>query len=245
MPFVGDYYYIVIILNVICLWHCISKRNEQKWIWIILFLPVIGCIIYFFSEIVNKNNVTKVQSGVGALLNPSGGIRDLEEQLRFADTFNNRVALADAYLAAGYTDKAVALYEQSLTGTFAENEAVNMQLIYAYFEQGQYEKVVERARKIYKLPQFIRSRAHTLYAVALGYTGAAEQAEQEFQQLNGRFANFEARYHYALFMLAHNRTQEAKKLLADVVDEGAHLSSYERRNNSRFIGMAKDELRKL
>jgi hypothetical protein len=245
MDFIGDYYYIIIILNVICLWHCISKRNEQKWIWIILFLPLVGCIVYFFSEIVNKNNVGRVQSGVGALLNPTGRIRDLEEQLHFADTFNNRVALADAYLAAGQTEKAVALYEKSLTGTFAENEAVNMQLIYAYYQLGRYNDVVEKARKIYKLPQFLRSRAHTLYAVSLGYIGAADQAEQEFKQLNGRFANFEARYQYALLMYNNGRVHEAQQLLTDIVAEGRQLSSFERRTHGQWINEARAALRKL
>jgi hypothetical protein len=66
--------------------------------------------------------------------------------------------LADAYLEARLTDKALEIYKNSLTGAFAENEHVMAQLIVAYFEEGQYNEVIPIARKLYKLPQFARSK---------------------------------------------------------------------------------------
>src|SRR5687768_11754186 len=126
------FYYVTIGLQAICVLHCLKRGNTQKWIWLIVFLPVIGCLIYFFSEIVTGNRIQQVSSGVGSVLNPGGSVRKLEEQLRFADTFHNRVALADAYLANGRTKDAIALYEQSLTGVFTENEHLLKQLIIAY-----------------------------------------------------------------------------------------------------------------
>ena len=74
-----NFYYISVILQAICVFHCIRKGNQNKWIWIIVFLPFIGCLIYFFTEIVNSRDIQKVQSGLGEVFNPSGSIRKLED----------------------------------------------------------------------------------------------------------------------------------------------------------------------
>ncbi|THU37355.1 hypothetical protein FAM09_19265 [Niastella caeni] len=239
------YYYIPIGLQAICVIHCMRKGNQNKWIWIIVFLPVIGSLAYIFSEIITRRGIDNVTSGVGSVLNPGGSVRKLEEQLRFSDTFHNRIALADAYLATGQTDDAINLYEQSLTGVFTENEHVIKQLIVAYSNVGRYADILPLAKKIYASPQFAKSRVHVLYAMALEQTGKNELAEKEYKTMNGRFAYFEARYQYSLFLLRAGRDDEAKQVLDSMVYEGGHLSSRERRANNVWIGKARDEVRKL
>jgi hypothetical protein len=221
------------------------ERAQNKWIWIIVFLPVIGSLAYIFSEMLTGRQIDNVRSGVGSVFNPGGSIRKLEDQLRFSDTFHNRVALADGYLAVGQTNDAIALYEQSLTGVFTENEHVLKQLIVAYYNVGRYADIIPLAKKICNSPQFAKSRVHILYAMALEQTGNSQLAEKEFKTMNGRFAYFEARYQYALFMLRADRYEEAKKLLETIVYEGGHLSSRERRANQAWINKAKDEMGKL
>jgi len=63
--------------------------------------------------------------------------------------------------------------------------------------------------------------------------------------MDSRYANFEARFQYSLFLTRTGRHNDAKQLLDTIVDEGAHLSSRERRANSEWIGRAKDEAKKL
>ena len=116
--FSTPFYAITIILQVICVFHCVKKGNQNKWIWIIVFFPIIGSLVYIFTEIFTRNEIRSVSAGVSEIISPSGSIRKLEENLRFTDTFNNRIALADAYLENGQTGKAIDLYESSLTGTY-------------------------------------------------------------------------------------------------------------------------------
>ncbi|MEO5564039.1 MAG: hypothetical protein ABIR18_11405, partial [Chitinophagaceae bacterium] len=163
----GYFYIITIVLQVICVIHCIRKGKQNYWIWLIVFIPIIGCLVYFFTEILNSRDIRQVQSGMGDVLNPGGRVKKLENNLRFSDTFNNRVELADAYLAAGQTPRAIDLYESSLTGNFTENEYVLSKLIVAYYQTKQFEKLVPIAKKIYNRPQFARSKPHICYAMAL------------------------------------------------------------------------------
>lgn len=237
------FYTITIILQAICVIHCIRKRNQQNWIWLIVFLPLIGCIAYLFSEVITRRNIRDVQAGVGEVFSPSGSVRKLEENLRFSDTFSNRVALADAYLNTGQTQRAIDLLEDSLQGAFAENELGLSKLIIAYYREKRYDDVIKAAEKIYRLPQFARSKAHILYAASLGHTLQVQKAETEFQKMNGRFGNFEARYYYALFLRTNNRADEAHKVLSQVTEEIPQLSPVEKRYNREWLQLSKEALK--
>jgi len=240
-----NFYYVSIALQAICAIHCIRKGTQNKWIWIIVFLPIVGSIAYIFTEMFNGRDIKQVQSGMGVLLNPGGRIKQLEANLHFSDTFNNRVALADAYLDSGYTNKAIQLYESSLTGPFTEHEHVLTRLILAYYVVHQYDDIVRIAPKISRLPQFNHSRAHTFYAVALSYTGNQQQAEKEFLALNGRFSQFESRYQYGLFLQREGRYEDARQVFNRIVGEASHLSGRERRDNRIWFTGAKEELKKV
>jgi hypothetical protein len=239
------FYYIVIGLQLICVIHCIRKGNQGYWIWLIVFLPVIGCIAYLFEEIITKRGIKNVQSGIGNSLYPSGKIKKLEANLRFSDTFHNRVALADAYLYAGMHDKAIELYESSLTGNFTENDYVFSKLILAYFHKKDYEKVIPLGKKLSGQPQFMRSRPHLFYALSLHYRGQHEAAETEYLKMRSKFANYEARYHYAKLLIHVNRHEEAHQILSDLLNEIPHLSYRERRENRQWFTQSKTDLEKL
>jgi hypothetical protein len=243
--FSTPFYVFTVVLQAICVIHCVRRGNTNNWIWLIVFLPLIGSLVYIFTEIINRRDIQKVQSGMGAVFNPSGAIKKLQENLRFSDTFTNRVALADAYLGAGQTVKAIELYESSLYGNFEENEYVLNRLIQAYYTEHRYAEIIPLAKKIYSLPQFARSRSHVMYATALGYTGQPELAEKEFKSLKTRFSTYEARYQYGLFLERSNRVQEAKELFTEVLDESTHLGSREKRFNREWIAQIREQLKRM
>lgn len=245
MHLLYQYYYIVIILQVICIWHCVKKGNDSKWLWIIIFLPAIGSLIYFFTEIFTRRQVNELGADVAAVVAPGLSIRKLEEQLRFSDTFQNRVALADALLQKGETQKAIQLYESSYTGVFRENEHLLNQMVIAYAAVGRYEELIPLAQKIYKSPQFARSPAHIRYTQALEKTGRMQEAEQEYRQMSGRFANYEPRYEYGSFLLRQGRKEDAHRLFTELVGETRHLSGPEKSRNRKWINAAKDELARM
>lgn len=242
--FSSTFYIITVILQAICVIHCIRKGNQNNWIWLIVFLPMIGCIIYLFSEIITKREIKSVTSGVTGIINPSASVKKLEENLKFSDTFNNRVALADALLAAGQTAKAIDLYEGSLNGAFTENEHVISRLVMAYYREKRYEEVISMAKKIYTKPQFSRSKAHVLYAMSQAYSGNNDMAEKEFLLMKARFSNFEARYYYSLFLQMNNRMEESKKVLTEIIEEIPQLGRTEKKYYREWLLHSKELLKK-
>lgn len=241
----GEYYIVILALQAYCAYHSYKRGTHQKWIWLIVFLPLVGSVIYHFSEVFSFSQVSRVQTGITTLINPGGVIKRLEENLRFTDTFKNRVALADAYLSAGQKERAIQLYESSLTGAFTENEHVLMQLVSAYYYSGRHSDAISAARKICKQPQFNRSSSHTVYAMALAASGDDVAAEKEFISMSGKYSYFENRYQYGLFLAAKDRIEEASNIFDAIVQEGSYLSGYERRNNRQWVQSAKAELKKL
>jgi len=241
-----DYlYYISFALQGFCAYHCFKRGTQQKWIWMIVFLPYIGSLIYIYQEILSNRRISTASIDVKGIINPGSKLKKLEDDLRFTDTFTNRIRLADAYLAAGQTDKAVELYKGSLTGAFAENEHVLAQLIVAYYQQERYEEILPIAKKLYKLPQFARSQAHILYAMALEQTGNTEQAEAEFKAMKGKYSYFEQRYQYGLFLVRQERYDDAEDIFSVMLEEQPHLSPVERKSSRQWFAKAKDEMKKL
>jgi len=176
------------------------------------------------------------------MISPSGSIKKLEDNLRFSDTFQNRVSLDDAYLRNRQYEKAIELYESSLTGVFSENEYALAQLAIAYYEVRKYDEVITTANKLYTRPQFNRSKVHVYYAVSLAATGMIEKAEQEFKKMNIQFSCFEARYYYSQFLISNQRQQEGLDILLNIQDEFPRLTPVEKRENREWYTKAKDYL---
>ncbi|WP_413669843.1 hypothetical protein ACEN9X_07840 [Mucilaginibacter sp. Mucisp86] len=241
----GNYYYLILILEAFCIIHSLRRGTQQKWLWILIVIPLFGCLYYIYSEILSNRGIRAPKINVEAVINPGAKIKRLEDEVRFTDTFANRVKLADAYLEAGLTDKALEIYQNSLTGAFAENEHVMAQLIVAYFEKGMYNEVIPIAKKLYKLPQFARSKAHILYAKSLELTYQEEQAENEFKLMKGRYSYFEPRYEYGMFLTRAGRDDDAWQIFTDMLNEQSQLSPVERKSNKVWFARAKDELKKL
>ncbi|MBC7904231.1 MAG: PLDc N-terminal domain-containing protein, partial [Gemmatimonadaceae bacterium] len=226
-----------------CAIHTFRRGTQAKWIWLIIFLPFIGSLIYIFSEMLHSNDIQNLGAGLGTVVNPGGRTRKLEENLRFSDTFNNRVMLADEYLRLGRVQKAVDLYESSMSGNFTENEHVMQQLIVCYSVLQHYDKVIVLARKLYQLPHFQRSKYHVLYAVALGYEGKKDEAEKQFLMMKARYSNYESRFEFGLFLQREGRHEEARQLFAGMLEDSVHLTPRERRHNSSWFSQAREQLR--
>lgn len=239
------YYYLILILQVIGVVHCIRKGNSYYWIWLIVFLPAIGSFIYLFTEIITKREVRAVKENLDTVIRPSGRVRDLEKQLDFSDTFENRIALADAYLENERYDEAIQLYTADRTGLFETDPHLNLQLIRAFFAIEKYDDVIQSAQLILRHPDFQKAHAHVLYALALEKTGKLAEAEAELASFGGKYSNFEGRLNYGRFLKRNGRADDAKAVLEDIVASADKMTNREAAPFRNWIRMAHDELKQL
>lgn len=240
-----EYYYLVILLQAICLIHAAVKNNLNPWLWVIIFLPAIGSLIYLFTQVIRKSEVKAVQSEVVKMVTPGAQLKKLEKEYQFSNTFANRIALADAYLASGMTDKAIPLYEESLTGMFIENETVNNQLICAYYDALRYDDIIRIAPRVESTVNFDKHRACFCYAIALEKTGNMHKAEIFFRKLDSRYANFEYRYYLGEFLIRQGKIPEAEIVFDEMIEESKRMSGREKRPHKIWIEKAQNRLNEI
>lgn len=208
----------------------------------ILFLPALGSILYLFLNVFQKQDIEKVQEGITTVVNPTKKITDLEKNLKFSDTFENRVALADAYLEAGMFDKAEEHYKTSLVGTFENDFYVNTQLIEALYYSSQFQQVIKNAEAIKDSSKFEKSKASFLYALALEKTGEIDLAEKQLAQFDSRYSRYQERLELAKFYIRNGSTDKASAVLQEIEQESVGMSKTSYKQNRNLIKKAKELL---
>lgn len=239
------YFYIIIALQGFCLYHCFTNKNQYYWFFVILLLPAIGSLAYLFINVFQRRDIEKVQEGITHVINPNKVIEDLEKGLKFSETFENRVALADAYLDAEIFDKAEEHYKASLVGTFENDFYVNNQLVEALYFSSQFEKVLENSVRIKDSPKFKKSKASFLYALTLEKTGNIEEAEHYLSIFDSPYSKYQERLELAKFYIRNGFSTKARILLEEIEKESEGMSKTSLRQNGVLIKKAKELLESL
>ena len=239
------YYYLIIALQGFCIYHCYTNRNSYYWILAIIFLPVVGCLIYLFMNVFQKRDIEKAQEEIVAVINPSKRIKDLEKKLKFSESFENRVKLADAYLEENMFDSAIENYEASLKDVFKNDYYVLSKLLEAYYFSTQFGKSIEIAERIEDNTKFKKSRASFLYALALEKTGKIEEAETYLIKFDAPYNYYMERLELARFFVRQRENEKARNTYQEIVDEAENMSRQSYRTNRVLIKKAKEELKTL
>ncbi|WP_303318084.1 hypothetical protein Q4Q34_11895 [Flavivirga abyssicola] len=223
------YFYLIIALQAFCLYHLYKNRNPYYWAFLIFFIPVLGCIIYLITQVYNKRDAEKITNEITHIINPTKKVRDLEKQLQFSESYQNRVNLADAYLEIKDYNNAIPHYLEALEDSSQSDFYVTKQLIEAYFNIEDCESVILYVEKIKEHPEFKKSRTQFLYGLALERVGKLEEAEEHLKQIDIRYSFYDERLIYAKFLLSRGKKEQAKAVLEDVHTESQHMTKPNKR----------------
>ena len=223
--------------------HVIRSGRDRYWIYLILFLPALGCAIYFFSEVLpTLRGNYKVQRAGRSILNsvdPQREVRRLKDQIQLADTFENRRALADACVSAGHLEEAGQLY-QALLQQEEYNPHIMQNLALCQYLTKDYSTARQTLTElIAHNPDYHSSEGHLLYAKTLEALGETEQALDEYRVVVQSYAGEEARYRFALLLKASGQAHEASKVFNEILTRTRHSPNYYRRAQKQWIDLAK------
>src|SRR5262245_41592304 len=137
------YYTPILILQAFCLYHAYRNNSLQPWVWLIIFLPLIGCGIYLYDHFFNRSNIETLAEGVKNVVNTNYRIEQLERAHKLSDNITTKTNLAAAYVAYGRLDDAISLYKECLTGFMADDPSLQMKLLQAYFLKQDYAAAIE------------------------------------------------------------------------------------------------------
>jgi hypothetical protein len=237
----------IVVFQVICAVHVVRTGRPFWWLWIILILPGLGCLVYFVAEMLpdlqRSSTARRAGTNLVSIVDPGRSLRRLEEEVEVADTVSNRRALARGYLRAGRHDEAIELYRSCLKGVFEDDVALSLELAYALFLSGAYEEAKARLEQLGRRELGIRGpERDLLYARTLEQMDDVEGALAQYEAIVRQSSGEETRCRYALLLEKAGRTEEARQAFAEIVKRANRSPRYYRRVQKPWINVAKQHL---
>jgi len=222
-----------------------KKGNSFYWVFLIFFVPVIGCIIYLVTQVYNKRDAEKITNELTHIINPTKKIKDLEKQLEFSSSYQNRVNLADAYLANKDYSSALPHYLKTLEEGFENDFYVNSKLVETYFLAEDYNKAISHAEKIKNKLEYKQSKTQFICGLAHEKLGDFEVAEHNLRQIDVRYSFYNERLVLAEFLMNRNKKQDAKAILEDIINESKHMTRTNQKLYRSTVNQAKKIIEEL
>ena len=223
------YFYFIVALQGFCIYHLFKNRNDYYWIFLIIFLPLIGCIIYLITQVYNKRDAEKITNEIATIINPTKKIKDLEKELEFSETFQNKVNLADAYFELGDYRQARDNYLKAQDDNYQLDVFLIKQLVKCFFRLENYVEAVNYSEKIKNNGDFKKSKAQFFYGLALKELGRLNEAESQLRVVDQRYSNYEERLVLAKFLNEIGKNGEARDILKEIQAESLHMTSTNRK----------------
>jgi len=241
----GWYYWLVIGLQGLCIIHVLRTGRDLYWIFIILFIPLIGSLIYLYLH----GRGLRVFNPAALLRIPMLDVlndRAIEQDWRVQQSLDNRISWAEVLLRRGQQAEARRLLEEELNGPFRQN--VNLLFAYARvcYVLGDFAEAISRLEIAAKVPNNDRLRQRNLLrALCHERLGDAVSAEACFKEAQGGFIGEEAKVRYGEFLLAQGRADEARRQFQRVVEALAISSWGYRREQKLWHRLARQRLAAL
>lgn len=241
-PFWSDYYYLVIVLQIVCVIHAL-KSGRREWLYFIVFIPMIGVVVYLVREILPEISSGQFGENLLRIIWPNGRIKEWERKVRISDTVTNKLQLADAYAQQKQYDKAIAL-TQECANAFTKDPGILLQLARLHFLNGNYAGCISNFDKVNATKGVRMSKAEDelLYARALEFTAQTGRAEEAYQKVIQVHHSLEAMYYYGLLLKKQGRIAEAKAQFEHTREEIDLHPRYIRRTIRKWVWLSRKEL---
>lgn len=239
-----------LICQVGCGLHVIKSGQERYWLYLIIFFPFLGCVIYFLAiilpELLGSYRGRVVISGLQDKVAPSRNLKKLRDDLLMSNTPKNHEALADELYRIRQYDEAVIHYKEALSGIYGDKPQLLLKLAFAQFYCKQYvecQKTLDYL--IEKNPDFQSPDGHLLYARALQMAGNVAKAEDEYKVLVGYYSGPQARFYYATLLESEHRAGLAIQQLEEIVSYAKLMPKHYQRMHAECLSDTKKMLKTL
>lgn len=222
-------YYIIVAFQAFCVYHLFKNRNNYYWLFAIIFLPVVGCLIYLVTQVYTKRDAETIQENLTNIVNPTKRVNDLEQKIKFIETYENRVNLGDEYFRIKDFRNAIINYEIALSDKTQNDFHVQKQLIFARYLLGEHERVVSDSEALKDDPEFKKAQLQFAYGMSLEHVGRIDDAELQLKQIDTPYSNYNERLALIKFLLRHDKKQEAKEIHGEVHNEIQNMTSMNRK----------------
>ena len=239
--------WLVVLIQVVFAVHVIKTGRSFWWLWLIILMPGIGCLVYFIVEVLpdlhRSPTIRRVGSDIVTVVDPGRNLRKLQEELEISDTFKNRQMLARGYMKAGSVDEAIEMYKSCLTGIFKDDPSVMLELAFAYFLEQAYPEAKQMLDQLIQShPEFRPPERRLLYARTLEQSGETDRALEEYAGLVRISSGEETRCRYALLLDQNGDKEKAQEIFREIIRRAKRSPRYYRRAQREWVNIAKQNV---
>ncbi len=226
--------------------HCVQTGRDRQWLYFIVFVPVVGSLVYFVTQMLpdlrGSRTMRQAVGGLARAVDPHAELRRRKDELAHSDNVDNRLRLADECMEVAFYDEAQALYESCLSGQHASDPNIALKLAEAQFAQERFaEARATLERIVAEHPEFRSVDGHLLYARTLEQLDDPGVAE-EYNVLLETYPGEEARVRYAQWLEDTGDNERALALYREVLTRARRSPKYYRRVQKPWIDIAKQRV---
>ena len=242
MGLIGFFFPWGIILQGMALVHFIRRRPDNFWLWIIIFFGPPGALIYLAMEAVP--DVSLLRQSFDSY-GRKKRIRHLEALVLENPAPGNYEELADLYLDEHKFTRARESYDKVLARPGDHLDARYRRAIAALHLSDAAAAREDLEQVVAREPRYDSHRALALLAHACAQTGDVQQADALFAKVTEASTLPETYYHYASFLAAQGRADEARSWAQRIVTRRDSMPLYLRRRERPWFNKAKALLKRL
>ncbi|MFT5147553.1 MAG: hypothetical protein ACI81Y_000299 [Glaciecola sp.] len=219
----------ILLLQGFCLYHAYQSKVEQKWFFIIGFIPLIGCLIYLYNHFYSRRNITDLKEGMKEVVNTNYEIVKLENDLAFANSITNNTRLADKYLEMGRFKDAAKHYEICVNRfDDDDDDHILMKLVETHYSDKNYTEAVKFGERISQYTDFEDAEERICLAWSYFHTGNSAKADEHFKAMDSTLTNYIHRIQYSYYLDKTNRKKEALQKLNLMSEEYNQMNPHEK-----------------
>jgi hypothetical protein len=240
--------WVILALIAICVVHAVRTGNVFPWIYIIIFLPALGALIYFVMVILpgltRSRGARQLTRGAARVIDPNKDYRAAMRDVEVVGSVDAKRAFAEQLMQRGQYADAAEMYRNAAQGQFAADPALLMGLARAEILRGEGAGAQAALDTLQAAdPKFNSEEAHMIYAQALELQGKNDEAAVEYKRLVTYCAGEEARTRYAMLLDKMGRGDEARALYEQVLKNLDGASSRYRTAQKDWAAIARNALR--
>jgi hypothetical protein len=238
----------VIAIQLMTLLHVVRSGRTQPWLFVVLFLPLVGSVAYLIAEVLpeflGRSETRRAIATARDSLDPERRLRDLREAAETLGTAQSFADYARELSALGRHDQAHEVFGQAMTGLFAGDPEMSYLVAVNAFEgaeqnQMSWDQARQALAALEQAEEKFRAKDRALLRARLAAaTGDAEKASEEFRRLTTGYAGPEIRVRFAHFLYTQGQLDEAKALLDSVLAEARRSSAHVRQMNAFWFRQA-------
>jgi hypothetical protein len=231
-----------VILQVLALIHCVRRRPENYWFFVILFLGPLGALVYIVAEMVPDLGLLR---GVFQGFGRRSRIQTVETQILDNPSAANYEELGELYK----DQKEYAKAREAFTNAIAARS----DSVYTFYYRAQASlglgdlpsAIPDLERVVASDAKFDYYRAAGLLADAYARTGQPERAAPLFDQVTQISTTPETLYNYASFLQTQGRKEEAREWTQKLLAKKRTLPRYMQRMERPWFQKGKSLLKEL